>query len=127
MGVLQQAVEPKISATQPEKERLATYGNRPDGSPKGAGYYGEVQNPYKPGEFSTELTIGVTVGGKPMDIPVLVPGLTTQEIRAVLKAKGADDIPESAVQKAVAHAKLRMQSGKSPYADPGEYHPLPNE
>lgn len=127
MGMLQEQREPALQATQPSKERVATYGNRPDGSPKGAGYYGEVQNPYKPGDYSTELTIGVTVGGKPMEIPVLVPGLTQQELRAVFQSKNPKDIPESVILKAVAHAKARMQQGKSPYADQNDYHPLPKD
>lgn len=127
MGLLQEKRDPPLQVTYPDKERMATYGNRPDGSPKGAGYYGEVQNPYRPGWHSTELTVGVTLGGKPMDIPVMVPGLTQQELRAVLQSKTAKDIPESIILKAVAHAKQRMQQGKSPYADPGEYHPLPKD
>lgn len=127
MGILQEQREPALQTTQPSKERVAMYRNRPDGSPKGAGYYGEVQNPYKPGEYKTEWTIGVTVGGKPMEIPVMVPGLTQQELRSVLQSQDPKDIPESVVLKAVAHAKARIQQGKSPYAVPGEYHPLPKD
>lgn len=123
MGMLNEAAPAPLTASRPTKERIATYGNRPDGTPKGAGYFGEIPHPDNPDTYSTELTIGVKLGGQEMHIPLLVPTLTKQEIRDVLAGKESDQI----VRKAVEHAKLRMQQGKHPYAEPGEYHPLPKE
>lgn len=128
MGALQMAGERPLRQTRPTPEQVKTYGNRPDGTPKGAGYFGEIANPYlPPGNFSGEKTIGINLGGKDISIPTLVPTLTTQEIRAVLQAKDAKDIPEPIVRKAVEHAKLRMQQGKPIYATPDEYSPLPKD
>lgn len=123
MGMLSTAKEPPLQVTQPQQERVATYGKRPDGTPKGAGYFGEIAHPDNPSNFSTELTVGVNIGGKDMTIPLLVPTLTQQEIRAVLAGKESDAI----VKKAVDHALSRMKQGKTPYAEPGEYYPLPKE
>lgn len=107
----------------PSKQRVASYGKRQDGTPKGAGYFGEIPHPGKPGQFSTELSIGVNMDGKDAQIPLLVPTLTKQEIDAVIAGKENNGI----VQKAVDHAKKRMQQGKSPFAQPNEMIPLPTE
>lgn len=109
--------------TRPSKERVATYGKREDGTAKGAGYFGEIPHPGKSGVFSTELSIGVELDGQETQIPLLVPTLTRSEIDKVIAGKDDDAI----VQKAVDHARKRMKQGKSPYADAGEYHPLPTE
>jgi len=109
--------------TRPTKERIATYGKRPDGTPKGPGYFGEIPHPGKPGTFSTELTVGVNVGGKDMNIPLLVPTLTKAEIDAVIQGRETKDI----IDKAIQHALDRVKRGKSPYAGPDEFYPLPKE
>ena len=128
MGILDQiGGQSSLTQTRPSKDRIAGYGKRSDGTPKGAGYFGEIPNPGNPGVYSTELSVGVNIGGKDMNIPMLVPTLSRKDIRDVLNAKNADEIPESVVQKAVAHAKKRMSAGKSPYADADEFYPLPKE
>jgi hypothetical protein len=38
------------------------YGNRPDGSAKGGGYFGELKRP--DGGVSTEISVGVGIDGK---------------------------------------------------------------
>lgn len=100
----------------PSNDRVSSYGNRQDGTPKGAGYFGEIPNPGKPGSYSTELSIGVNLGGKEHEIPLLVPTLTPNEVQKALAGQQTDAM----VDKAVAHAKQRMKSGKSPFAQPGE-------
>lgn len=105
------------------KERVASYGKRPDGTPKGTGFFGEIPHPTKPGVFSTELTIGVHIDGKPQNIPLIVPTLTREELNAVMIGKEDDRI----VQKAVDHAKQRLKQGRSPYAEQNEVYPLPKE
>lgn len=97
------------------------YGNRPDGTQKGAGYFGEIPSPINPGEFSTELTIGVNIGGEEVDIPLITPNLSRSEIESVMRGRESKEI----IGKAVEHAKSRMKQGKSPYAGDGEAKGLP--
>ena len=108
---------------RPTKERIATYGKRIDGTPKGAGYFGEIPHPGKPNVYSTELSIGVELDGKEIQIPLLVPTLSKSEIDAVIRGQET----ESIIRKAVDHAKYRMKQGKSVFAEDNEYHPLPKE
>jgi hypothetical protein len=79
---------------------------------KGSGYFGELKRP--DGKISTELSIGVNLDGKEMEIPTLVPTLSQDEVQSLLSGKFPN---EKIIQKAVEHAKQRMSSGKSPYAD----------
>jgi hypothetical protein len=113
---------PPPGKTAPSKDRVETYGKREDGSPKGAGYFGEIQSPVRPGEFSTELTIGVNLGGKDVNIPLLTPNLSRTEIESVMRGRENKAI----IGKAVEHAKSRMKQGKSPYAQDGEVGSLPD-
>jgi hypothetical protein len=90
------------------------YGNRPDGTPKGSGYFGELKMRDGSGSVATELTAGVNIDGKETDIPLLVPTLTEKEKNYLLEGnKPTREI----IGKAVSHAKKRMSDGKSPYAD----------
>lgn len=96
------------------------YGNRTDGTPKGLGYFGELKRP--DGNVSTELSIGVNLGGKEMEIPLLVPTLSRPEIDSLLA--GGKPSPEM-VDKAVQFAIERMDRGMSPFAGDGEQTDLP--
>lgn len=93
-------------------ESTRSYGKRPDGSSKGRGYLGEI--PTKDGRVATEITIGVNLGGKETDIPLLVPTLTKEEVKHL--ANGGSPTKDM-VDKAVEHAKTRMGQGLSPYAN----------
>ena len=98
------------------------YGNRADGTPKGSGFFGELQRP--DGDFSTELSIGVNLGKGEMEIPLLVPSLSRKEIDYLLKGgEPTDEI----VGKAVIHARQRMATGASPFAAENERFDLPEE
>ena len=94
---------------------INNYGKRSDGSMKGLGYYGEIKRP--DGQVSTELSVGVNLDGKEIEIPVLVPGLTQQEINYLISGK--KPTPEI-LNKAVGHARKRLQENKSPFAQQGE-------
>ena len=99
------------------------YGDRPDGTKKGKGFFGEIKRP--DGTVMTEISIGVGLGGKETQIPLIVPGLTRQEMNYLLKnnpdSKGfMDKIPTSIIDKAVDHAVSRMKLGKSPFASSEE-------
>lgn len=86
---------------------------RLDRTKKGPGFLGTLKRP--DGKVSTELSIGVNVDGKEIQIPSLVPTLTKEEINSLL-ANGP--MTDAIVKKAVEHAKQRMASGKSPFLEP---------
>jgi hypothetical protein len=88
------------------------YGSRVDGTQKGGGWLGELKNPK--GGVSTELSIQFddVLQGRP--IPLLVPGLTPQELEAVLSGGRP---PRTAVEKAINHALERDAQGLSPFKD----------
>jgi len=88
------------------------YGKRADGTEKGEGYFGKLDRP--DGKISTELSIGVELDGKEVEIPSLVPTLTEEEKQYLLDG---NEPTEAIIKKAVEHAKKRMAEGKSPFAD----------
>lgn len=92
------------------------YGTREDGTPKGAGYFGEVKRQDGKG-LSTELSIGVTLNGKETLIPSMVPTLTPEEVHSIVND---GPITDAIAQKAIAHAKKRLAEGKSVWAQPGD-------
>lgn len=86
------------------------YGTRTDGTFKGPGFLGELKRP--DGGISTELSIGVEINGKEMEIPAIVPTLSKTEIEHLLDGnEPTDDI----VRKAFDHAVKRLKDGKSPF------------
>lgn len=93
-------------------------GNRPDGSKKGSGFLGVLKSAN--GNAMTEYSIGVKIDGKERDIPTLVPTLNRSEVTTLLNLKDGEKIPESIVQKAVDHAKMRIADGKSVFAGDDE-------
>jgi len=107
----------------PEKDpalNTKTWEKRADGSQKGNGFLGLLKRP--DGKVSSEISVGVNIGGKEVEIPTIVPTLTQQELDYLLSNPVGDGhpIPPAIIQKAVAHAKQRIAAGKSPFAEPGE-------
>lgn len=95
---------------------LDPYGIRHDGSaPKGKGYFGPLQGP---NGISTELSVGMDIGGREMEVPALVPTLTKQEIEHLLSG---GPLTPMILQKVRLHAQGRLQSGQSPFATGGLY------
>ena len=91
------------------------YGTRPDGTPKGRGFYGELQRP--DGDVSTEISIGLDFGGGETEIPLLVPTLTADERNWLLTNEPEPGrIPQTIIDKAAEHAISRMQKGQGPFA-----------
>lgn len=93
------------------------YGKRADGTEKGPGFLGEVKG--KKGETMTELSVGVEIDGRQVEIPTIVPGLSASEMR-YLKDGGDPRENEAIMRKAIEHAKKRIKAGKSPFADESE-------
>lgn len=111
-----QSVKSVFDAASPQQRDSMTGkspGLRNDGTQKGYGFLGELKRP--DGNVSTELSIGVNIGGEETEIPVLVPTLSKTEIDLLL---AGGKISEAIVRKAADHAKKRMSEGKSVFATP---------
>jgi len=106
-------------APLPSKEEMKNDPSwfREDGTQKGAGFLGPLK--FHNGDTSTEISIGVTIDGKETDIPTLVPTLTESEVQYLLNG-GDPNQNEEIVRKATEHAIMRLNEGKSPFAEPGE-------
>lgn len=85
---------------------------RSSGQRKGNGFLGALTRP--DGNVSSELSVGVNFDGKEMEIPSMVPTLTQQEIKHLL---GGGEMTDAIVQKAVDHARMRMQHGLPVFAE----------
>lgn len=96
------------------------YGKRPDGTPKGTGFFGEIPRP--DGKISTELSADVDIDGKNIAFPLLVPSLSLEEINHLVS--GNPPTPQI-YDKAIGFAVERMKAGLSPFAGQGEQVPLP--
>lgn len=87
------------------------YGARPDGTPKGKGYFGPLKG--LSGNVSTELSIGVNFDGKENLIPSIVPTLSKSELQHLLDGK---EPTRKIVDKAVEFARRRAKEGKPFFA-----------
>jgi hypothetical protein len=95
------------------------YGLRADKTVKGEGFFGALTRPG--GGVSSEISIGVEMDGKEVEIPTMVPTLTKDEVQQLLALDPSkDEIPEPIIDKAVAYARTRIKAGKSPFAGTGE-------
>lgn len=106
------------------------YGKRPDGTPKGKGYFGEIKRP--DGNVMTEISIGVGLNGKETLIPLIVPTLNRQELEYLRKSKidspdFMKNLPPAIINKAVDYAAERLKQNKSPFALPNEVNELPTK
>ena len=98
-----------------KRTKQIQYGNRPDGTPKGAGFLGELIRP--DGRSMTEYSIGVEFDDYKGEIPTLVPTLTKDEINQLLNIQEGENIPKKIEQKAINHARMRRKKGLSVFAD----------
>ena len=66
-------------------QTVDSYGKRPNGTAKGDGWLGPIPLTNADGSTGvmTEVTIGTELDGKQYDMPLLVPGLTKNEVKAV--------------------------------------------
>lgn len=97
----------------------ASWDKREDGSQKGNGFLGLLQRP--DGGVSSEISIGVEVNGKEMEVPTMVPTLNQKELDYLMTHKpDPATMPKSIVQKAIAFAQQRMADGKPVFAGPDD-------
>jgi len=117
-GLLALAQGAPLAAGQYDR---STWQKRPDGTDKGTGFLGVLKRP--DGSVSTEISVGVPINGREMDVPTLVPGLTKQEVNWLLTTpvdRIARNLPETIRNKVVAHAQGRIAAGLSPFKQDGE-------
>lgn len=109
-------VPPDVSdlRVDPRGVDSSSWDKRPDGSAKGNGFLGLLKG--ADGKTMSEYSVGVSIGGKQMDVPTLVPTLTRAEIDEVLQGKVSDAV----VEKAARHAAQRLKDGKPVFATPEE-------
>ena len=99
------------------------WGKREDGTLKGRGYLGLLKR--ADGGVSSELSMSSEIDGREIIYPLLVPTLTREEVEWLLNnAVDPGSVPPSIKAKALAHAKMRMAAGKSPFALSVEEPPL---
>jgi hypothetical protein len=107
-------IKTKKSVSSQPKEAPKDYGTRADGTKKGKGFLGEIKT--KDGKVMTEKTTSVDFGLGEMNIPLIVNGLTKEEIDILSNDKKPTKVM---LDKAVNHAKKRMSEGQSPYENGG--------
>ena len=102
---------------QQDQQQAQDYGNRPDGTAKGTGFFGPLKMKNGSGNVMTEFSVGTNIDGKETLIPTLVPTLNKQELNHLL---GGGKPTPTIVNKAARFAIDRMKQGKSPFIEPGE-------
>tara|TARA_R110000787_G_scaffold78497_1_gene171745 strand:- start:1178 stop:1516 length:339 start_codon:yes stop_codon:yes gene_type:complete len=88
------------------------YGTRhnPSDGKKYTGWKGVHTN--KKGQKVTEHSMGFGMDGKEVEIPMIVPSTTKQELDIILNGK---KVTPAMIKKATDHAKMRIKQGKSPF------------
>lgn len=81
---------------------------------KGTGAKGVIDMTDGSGNVMTELSVGVNIDGKNVEIPAIVPDLNSDEME-YLKAGGDPRTSQSIMKKAIDSATARMANGQSPF------------
>jgi hypothetical protein len=101
-----------------QAQGIAPYGIRwsdvttgqPPVQAKGLGYMGKIPN--ESGDSMTELSTTFEINGQSVAAPLIVPGLTDQEIQSLQQGS----VPETVYAKAYDHALQRLSKGQDPFA-----------
>jgi hypothetical protein len=106
----------KVLPNDPSADKTK-WGKRVGGTNKGMGFLGLLKN--SNGGVSSELSIGVEIDGKEIEMPTLVPTLNQQEVDWLMANPNfqSHELPKTIHEKAVQHAMMRMQQGLSPFVD----------
>jgi hypothetical protein len=106
-------------AKEIEEWKNTDYGLRKDGTKKGRGFFGPLEmrpNGKRNGQFATEISMGVNINGKEIEIPALVNSLTAEERMYLLQ--GNDPRNNATIKrKAIESAQKRIKAGLSPFKD----------
>ena len=101
-----------------------SYGNRPDGSAKGEGWYGALPMLDKSGNVATELSTTFNYGKGDVLVPLINPMLTPAEHLSLLQGK---EPTKEILDKAAQWGFERLQQNKSPFIMEGEQQKVPDE
>jgi len=121
-----QALDPYAAYPVVKNPDRSQWDKRVDGSDKGDGWLGVRKRP--DGGVSSEISAGITINGKETEVPLMVPGLSKDELRYLMTndpnlERNPDffkKMPEGVWEKAEAHAKKRIAAGKSPFRGPDD-------
>lgn len=118
--------QPTNKPSREASGKLIDETKRLDGTTKGNGYLGvlKASDGSDVTEFSTS-TSDFKVKGKEVLFPIIVPGLTKEELKLLLTdvIPNKKRIPDAIYKKAVDHAKKRIKEGKNVFAEAGDYKP----
>ena len=109
-----------IQNTSVSEQEKSNWDLRADGTKKGNGYFGVLKMKDGSGKVASEISIGIEMEGKEVEIPTLVPTLTKSEIEWLLEGNDPNDrsrIGEAIVKKAIKHAVERIKNKQSPFAN----------
>lgn len=112
------SITPQQNVESKSESISLDYGKRNDGTKKGKGYFGELKMKDGSNNIATEISIGVNIDGKEIEIPTLVPSLSSSEKDWLLKGNDPNDrskIGDIIANKAIKHARERINEGKSPF------------
>ena len=86
-----------------------------DGDQKQAGWRGILSD--GKGGVMTEVSAGVTIDGKEVEIPLIIPESTQEDLKRIAQVANGEltDIPVDLMDKAMEFAKKRLAEGKSPF------------
>ncbi len=111
------------------------YGERTDGTQKGTGWFGPIKLP--DGSVMTELSTTIEVDGVSMDIPMITPLTTKEELDFLARVSQSEfkklskedkEMLREIEDKAYDWAMRRLKEERSPYIENGEKEkPLPKE
>ena len=112
-----------VAADRPDKSPWGTTGKRADGSDKSYGWQGTWKT--KDGKDISELSVGVEIDGKEVDVPTLIPTTTPKERKWIVDHSGDEGAFKTAeghaiIAKAADFASSRIAAGKSPFASDDE-------
>ena len=93
------------------------YGNRVDGTKKGTGFLGEIK--MADGRVATEVSVGVNINGKDVEIPTLVPTLSAEQ-KSFIAGGGDPRTRPDIIRAATDYASKRIADGKSPFNEPAK-------
>lgn len=103
-------------------EDLKTWGKRHnpatgqmDGDQKQAGWRGVLSD--GKGGVMTEVSVGTEIDGKEVEIPLIVPDSTKEDLERIAKIANGEltKIPDDLMDKAVSFARKRLSEGKSAF------------
>lgn len=93
------------------------FGKRIDGTNKGTGFLGELKMRDGSGNIMTEFSAGFEFDGNEVEMPLIVPTLSQEEVDYLLDGNKPTD---AIYDKAYEHGVERLKKRQSPFANDGK-------